>query len=102
MSELAIVPPPSPEAVQRNLAARTSEVEARVLDAFARTLEPRMPKGLTLAAVGGFGRREIFPYSDVDLLLLTALDTVIPPREAISEFLQLLWDAGLRPSHSVH
>jgi [protein-PII] uridylyltransferase len=102
MSELAIVPPPSPEAVQRNLAARTGEVEARVLDAFARTLEPRMPKGLALAAVGGFGRRELFPYSDVDLLLLTALDAAIPPREAISEFLQLLWDGGLRPSHSVH
>ncbi|HEY7336941.1 MAG TPA: HD domain-containing protein [Bryobacteraceae bacterium] len=102
MNELAIVPPPPPEAVQRNLASRAAEVEARVLDAFARALESRMPKGLALAAVGGFGRKELFPYSDIDLLLLTASDAAVPPREAISEFLQLLWDGGLRPSHSVH
>ncbi len=102
MSELAILPPPAPEAVHRNLAARAGDVEQRVLDAFARTLQHRMIKGLALAAVGGFGRRELFPNSDVDLLLLTASDRAVPPKEAISEFLQLLWDGNLRPSHSVH
>ena len=102
MSELAIVPPPAPEAVQRSLASRSGEIETRVLDAFAQTLEHRMPKGLALVAVGGFGRRELFPYSDVDLLLLTASESAVPAREAISGFLQLLWDGGLRPSHSVH
>jgi [protein-PII] uridylyltransferase len=61
-----------------------------------------MPSGLALAAVGGFGRRELFPHSDVDLLLLVASDSKMPPKESISSFLQLLWDAGLRPSHSVH
>jgi [protein-PII] uridylyltransferase len=84
------------------MAARSTEIEARVSDAFAATLRNRMPAGLALAAVGGFGRRELFPYSDVDLLLLTASDTTPPPKEAISGFLQILWDGGLRPSHSVH
>jgi [protein-PII] uridylyltransferase len=102
VSELVILPPPPPEAVHRNLAARSGEVETRVLDAFSATLQNQMPKGLALVAVGGFGRRELFPYSDVDLLLLTASNGAIPPKEAISAFLQLLWDGSLRPSHSVH
>ena len=102
MSELVILPPPPPEAVRRSLASRAGDVEVRVLDAFAQTLENRVPKGLALAAVGGFGRRELFPSSDVDLLLLTATDNAVPPKDAISAFLQLLWDSGLRPSHSVH
>src|SRR5215471_11378893 len=102
VTELAIVPPPAPEAVHRSMAARSAEIEARVSEAFEATLRNRMPGGLALAAVGGFGRRELFPYSDVDLLLLTASDATPPPKEAISAFLQTLWDSGLRPSHSVH
>ena len=102
MNELVILPPPPPEAVHRNLAARSGEVETRVLEAFSSTLRTQMPTGLALAAVGGFGRRELFPYSDVDLLLLTASDNATPSKEGISAFLQLLWDGGLRPSHSVH
>jgi [protein-PII] uridylyltransferase len=73
-----------------------------VLDAFSATLRNLMPTGLALVAVGGFGRRELFPYSDVDLLLLTASDSATPSKEGISAFLQLLWDGSLRPSHSVH
>jgi len=54
-------------------------------------------------AVGGYGRRELFPYSDVDLLLLNAApDESKEARELISEFLRALWDAGLRVSQSVH
>ncbi len=61
------------------------------------------PSGLALAAVGGFGRRELFPSSDVDLLLLVeSVERMQASRELISAFLQKLWDSGLRPSHSVH
>jgi len=56
-----------------------------------------------VVAVGGYGRRELFPYSDVDLLLLNAApDETREQREMISEFLRSLWDAGLRVSQSVH
>ena len=102
MSEAVIVPPPPPEAVHRILASRTADVDRRVLEAFARALQHRMGSGLALVAVGGFGRKELFPQADVDLLLLTAADNAAPPREAIADFLQSLWDSGLRPSHSVH
>ncbi len=82
---------------------RTRRVERQVLDAFAKTLAPGFPEGLAVLAVGGFGRGELFPCSDVDLLLLAGrLDLGSASRDAIARFLQVLWDAGLRVSHSVH
>lgn len=102
MKELAVLPPPSPEEVRQSLAGRTAEVEERVRQAYARSLEPSFHSGLTVVAVGGFGRSELFPFSDIDLLLLAESDKQLPPRENISAFLQGLWDSGLRPSHSVH
>jgi len=102
VKELAVLPPPSPEEVRQSLAGRTAEVEERVRQAYARSLEPSFHSGLTVVAVGGFGRSELFPFSDIDLLLLAESDKQLPPRENISAFLQGLWDSGLRPSHSVH
>ncbi len=102
MNELAVIPPPEPDVVYRTLAARSAEVDERVRSAYAHTLGPMHPAGLALVAVGGFGRRELFPHSDVDLLLLVSADQNTPPRPLISAFLQELWDSGLRPSHSVH
>lgn len=59
-------------------------------------------QGVTLLAVGGYGRRHLFPYSDVDILLLFESDRLaLANKEAISVFLQSLWDAGLRVSQSV-
>ncbi|MGA3202988.1 MAG: nucleotidyltransferase domain-containing protein, partial [Bryobacteraceae bacterium] len=78
-------------------------MEELVRLAYAAALEPYFPSGLTLVAVGGFGRRELFPHSDVDLLILIDSETPMPAvKEHLSIFLQLLWDAGLRPSQSVH
>ncbi|MGH8509961.1 MAG: [protein-PII] uridylyltransferase, partial [Gammaproteobacteria bacterium] len=60
------------------------------------------PSGLALLAVGGYGRRQLFPYSDVDLLVLLEKQGVPgSTREKISAFLRELWDGGMRPSHSV-
>jgi len=102
VKEVAVLPPAGPNEVQQTLAGRTAEVEERVRVAYAKTLEPVFPAGLAVVAVGGFGRSELFPHSDIDLLLLAESDKNLPPRENISGFLQSLWDSGLRPSHSVH
>ena len=60
-----------------------------------------MPAGLTLVAVGGYGRGQLFPFSDIDLLIL--LDQ--PANDALQEKLQGLvgawWDMGLETGHSV-
>src|SRR4051812_44443009 len=84
------------------MAVRTAEVDSSVLAAFAQFVAPRCGPGLALVAVGGYGRRELFPHSDVDLLVLVDNDKTVPPREVLSAFFQTLWDSSLRPSHSVH
>ncbi len=81
---------------------RTSAVDAQVLAAWQRHLALTVPTGAALLAVGGYGRRQLFPYSDIDLLLLFASDKGAAARkEEISGFLQQLWDSGLRVSQSV-
>lgn len=57
------------------------------------------PQGLTLAAVGGYGRHELFPYSDIDLLFICA-DAGLEGshKAAIRRLCQDLWDIGLRVS----
>ena len=54
----------------------------------------------TLIAVGGYGRNELFPYSDVDILVLTS-EKSIENNENISQFITKCWDIGLKIGHSV-
>ncbi len=92
--------PPAPESVTHTLASRTSDVEDLVRSAWARSIGAR--SGVTLAATGGFGRRELFPHSDVDLLIAVESETEVAAlRDPLEEFLRHLWDAELRPSHAV-
>jgi [protein-PII] uridylyltransferase len=54
---------------------------------------------ITLIATGGFGRRELFPCSDVDVLFLCASEKVEPDwRDRIRSCTQAMWDLGLRAS----
>ncbi len=81
------------------LAWRTAEVDSLVLAAHHETLAGAP---VAVLAVGGYGRRQLFPYSDIDLLLLLENDRAVEgSSKIISPFLQSLWDAGLRISHSV-
>jgi [protein-PII] uridylyltransferase len=58
--------------------------------------------GVSLVAVGGYGRGELHPHSDVDLLILLADDLGEGlPKAEIEAFVQLLWDAGFYLGHSV-
>ena len=85
------------------LAERSAQVDGLVSAAAAEILFPAFPTdGPALLAVGGYGRRQLFPYSDVDLLLLFRdARQAVERKDAISAFLQQLWDSGLRMSHSV-
>ena len=58
-------------------------------------------RGLDLLATGGYGRGELYPQSDIDLLVL-AEPAVQQARQAdIGRFFSLLWDAGLATSQAV-
>ena len=55
--------------------------------------------GVSLVATGGFGRRELFPYSDVDVLYVCANDNAEREyHELIRSCTQAMWDIGLRAS----
>jgi [protein-PII] uridylyltransferase len=83
--------------------SRTTLVDELVAHAYRTWLSPAYPEGMTVLAVGGYGRKELYPYSDVDLLLLVSKPVLgDDKREALSGFLRTLWDNGLRLSQSVH
>ncbi len=83
------------------IAARAAAVDELVRELWRQAVErdPRMGAGVALVAVGGYGRRELFPYSDVDLLFL--LDGRLAEKEvkdAIRRVNQEMWDCGMRVS----
>ena len=59
------------------------------------------PISTSLLAVGGYGRKELFPYSDVDILVLTIDDINNSDKEKIEKFITALWDIGLEIGVSV-
>ncbi|RLJ40327.1 [protein-PII] uridylyltransferase [Acidovorax sp. 106] len=68
-------------------------------------LRADFPEGCALVAVGGYGRAQLFPYSDVDVLLLLpegATPQANSPLSArIEGFIGSCWDAGLEIGSSV-
>ncbi|MFO8152404.1 [protein-PII] uridylyltransferase [Thioalkalivibrio sp.] len=58
-------------------------------------------EALCLAAVGGYGRGELHPSSDIDILILAEPESEAEHAETISRFVTFLWDIGLEVGHSV-
>ncbi len=82
------------------LEKRCEKVEAFIRKAF-EDCGPVL-EAAALVAVGGFGRQELFPYSDVDLIVLAGgAELAEESSAAVADFIRGLWDAGLRPAHSV-
>jgi [protein-PII] uridylyltransferase len=83
------------------IAARAAAVDELVRALWEQVVasDPRLGVGIALVAVGGYGRRELFPYSDVDLLFL--LDGRLAEKDvkdAIRRVNQEMWDCGMRVS----
>jgi [protein-PII] uridylyltransferase len=81
------------------LRGRAALVDNAIISLWA-TLE--FPASWALAAVGGYGRGELFPYSDVDLLILLPDAAQASEQQSrLSDFIGALWDLGLDIGHSV-
>ncbi|MET0732474.1 MAG: [protein-PII] uridylyltransferase [Casimicrobiaceae bacterium] len=63
--------------------------------------EAGMPTGYALLAVGGYGRAQLYPHSDVDVLVLLPEATDAAGASAIECFFAALWDSGLELAHAV-
>jgi [protein-PII] uridylyltransferase len=60
-----------------------------------------MPADIALVAVGGYGRGQLFPCSDIDLLVLLPAPANDDLQLKLEQFVGLLWDIGLEVGHSV-
>ena len=60
-----------------------------------------LPRDLALVAVGGYGRGELYPYSDVDILVLLPRPADPALERLLERLIGMLWDIGLEVGHSV-
>ena len=82
---------------------RLLRAHARLIDRTLKILwqSAGMPRTAALVAVGGYGRSELFPYSDIDILVLLEGEPVQQDKERLEALIGLFWDVGLDVAHSV-
>jgi len=88
---------PSASAARRLLRALARQVDAALAELWARS---GMPADAALVAVGGYGRGELFPFSDVDIVVLLPPEPVAPAepsaaQAAVERFVAGCWDSGI-------
>ncbi len=82
------------------LTHHSSLVDGFIEDRLTKALG-EYPPGISLVALGGYGRRELFPFSDIDLLLLYEDHALNLVEEVTDAVFYPLWDAGLEVGHCV-
>jgi [protein-PII] uridylyltransferase len=84
------------------MARHTELVDAFVIERVHASEAVQQAGGtIALIALGGYGRSELYPFSDIDLLLLHDRAAEKKIREAAESILYPLWDAGFQVGHSV-
>ncbi len=86
--------------IQHLISERTNFVDQLL----RRVWKHHIPKqsALSLIAVGGYGRGELHPYSDIDILILSpSHDLSDDEARAVESFLTYLWDIGLQVGHAI-
>jgi [protein-PII] uridylyltransferase len=75
----------------------------KLIDKILKTiwLQANIHAACSLIAVGGYGRGELFPYSDIDLLILLPNQHDEALNSQIENIIGFLWDIGLNVGHSV-
>jgi [protein-PII] uridylyltransferase len=92
------------EAYQRNPSpAQLLRGHARLIDRILRGLwrDLQPASNAALVATGGYGRGELFPCSDIDVLVLLAREPGAAERERLERLVGMFWDIGLEVGHSV-
>jgi len=82
--------------------ARLLRSHSHLVDGILREIwaQSGLPPEITLIAVGGYGRGELYPQSDVDILILTPEETPVAI-SSLEAIVSLFWDVGLAIGHSV-
>jgi [protein-PII] uridylyltransferase len=88
------------EAVEGLVRDRARMVDVVLRSAWALHVGAHV-REVNLIAVGGYGRGELHPSSDIDVLILLPKSEVVEAEVGIERFLTFLWDIGLEVGHSV-
>ncbi len=84
---------------QAAISERTSLVDKLAQQLWEQHLSPRTDEDCALVAIGGFGRKALFPHSDVDLLFLCQSEALRDSiKDPVRSICQMMWDIGLRVS----
>ena len=85
-----------PSKVNKYLKKYSNAIEKDLRDKF---LQLKLDKNFVIYANGGFGRKEIFPISDIDISIVEKNK----PKDFkhLEEFISFLWDQGYKVGHSV-
>jgi [protein-PII] uridylyltransferase len=96
------------EALRRDFAKRPAATSllyahSRIIDRHLKDIwtKHELPRKTALLAVGGYGRGQLFPCSDIDLLILLAEAASPELQQKLEAFIGTLWDIGLEVGHSV-
>ncbi|GAW66006.1 uridylyltransferase [Geoanaerobacter pelophilus] len=87
--------------VVQSITAMTDALVVRLFSALSDDLQMHKSGQLALVAVGGYGRRELNPYSDLDLMFLYSGKESKVVEEAANRLLYFLWDLRLDVGYSV-
>jgi len=79
----------------RDTSLKLTQLANSAILSVAKSLEL---KGIALCAIGGFGRCQLSPYSDIDLLTIY-IEVSKKEKESISKLVRTLWDLGFTVSH---
>jgi len=80
---------------------RSAVVDRILIEMWRRAFAGQPAQNVALLALGGYGRKDLFPYSDIDVLFAFGDDkTEVQSREAVRAIIQGMWDIGLRASPS--
>lgn len=76
---------------------------SRLVDELLQTIWQlaSLPASIALIAVGGYGRKQLYPGSDIDLLILLPYKLSAEVEQKLEQLISLFWDIGLEVGHSV-
>lgn len=91
------------EFLRHGKAATLLAAHSKLIDGYLRRIWRQlcMPERLSLIAAGGYGRCELYPKSDIDLLILLDDEPDEDLQQKLHELIALLWDIGLEVGHSI-
>jgi [protein-PII] uridylyltransferase len=89
--------------LQHRNAGRLLKAHSRLIDQYLSRVWQQldMPNSTSLVAVGGYGRNELYPKSDIDLLILLDEEPDAPLQQKLHDLISQLWDIGMEVGHSI-